>query len=415
MATHFSRWKFKHPRPDDFFQEASEVAGQDLTWYFDQVYRSSNVFDYGVQTLKSVPAGPRFRTSVVVRRYGEAMFPVDVLVTFADGEKVTERWDGRDRWKLFTYDRSAKAATAQVDPNRVLLLDVNYTNNSRTLTPKGRRSRHQMVDEVDGLAAGCPAFLRVLRMTTTPFAACRHGIGRVLRAPAILAGVWVLTLLVSLPLALGLRSMLEQHLGSSLAADTAVSGVNYDWWQEFSDQATGIGVTFKPTIIGFGAVLDNLSAFVDNEHRPVVIVGAAAAYVVLWIFLAGGIIDRYARERATRAAGFFAACGVFFFRFLRLAVVMGIVYGILFRYVHGWLFDTLYPRLVRDVTVERTAFFMRVGLYLVFGLLVGCVQPDLRLREGACRRRGSAQHGRRDSRRRAFRAAQRRRCDRRST
>jgi len=29
--------------------------------------------------------------------------------------------------------------------------------------------------------------------------------------------------------------------------------VNSDWMQEFADQATGLGVTFKPTIIGFGA------------------------------------------------------------------------------------------------------------------------------------------------------------------
>jgi len=205
---------------------------------------------------------------------------------------------------------------------------------------------------------------------TTPFSAWRDGMRRVRRAPAILVGVWALTVLVSLPLALGLRGMIEQHLGSSLAADTAATGVNYDWWQEFSDQATGLGVTFKPTIIGFGAVLDNLSAFVDNDHRPVVIVGAAAAYVVLWIFLAGGIIDRYARDRATRAHGFFAASGVFFFRFLRLAVVMWAIYALLFGYLHPWLFGNLFPRITRDFTVERNAFAVRVALYVLFGLLV---------------------------------------------
>ena len=52
----------------------------------------------------------------------------------------------------------------------------------------------------------------------TWFAAWRDGIRRVNRAPAILAGVWVLTVLVSLPLVLALRGMIEQHLGSSLAA-----------------------------------------------------------------------------------------------------------------------------------------------------------------------------------------------------
>jgi hypothetical protein len=49
--------------------------------------------------------------------------------------------------------------------------------------------------------------------------------------------------LVSLPLTLALRAMLARHLGASLAADTAASGVNYDWMQEFSEQASGLGTT----------------------------------------------------------------------------------------------------------------------------------------------------------------------------
>ncbi|MGE5243791.1 MAG: M1 family metallopeptidase [Betaproteobacteria bacterium] len=137
MATHFVRWRFRHPRPQDFFDVASEVSGRDLGPFFDQVYRSSNTFDYGVQELTSTPLGGEFRTNVVVRRYGEAIFPVDVAVTFRNGERIVEHWRGRSRWKLYTYDRAAQALEAEVDPNRVLLLDVNYTNNSRTLAPKG--------------------------------------------------------------------------------------------------------------------------------------------------------------------------------------------------------------------------------------------------------------------------------------
>jgi hypothetical protein len=202
------------------------------------------------------------------------------------------------------------------------------------------------------------------------FAAWIEGVRRVNRAPAILAGVWALTLLVSVPLAVAMRSLLAQHLGASLAADTAASGVNYDWMQEFSEQASGLGTTFKPTIIGFGAVLDNLSAFLDATSRPVAIVGAAAVYIVLWIFVAGGIIDRYARDRPLRAFGFFAGAGGLFFRFLRLAAVQALVYTVLFGALHSWLFDALYPRLTREMTVERTAFAVRVGLYLVFGVAV---------------------------------------------
>ena len=136
LSAQFAAWKFKHPTPTDFFAIADNLSGRDLGWYFDQVYRSSNVFDYGVQELKSERDGDQYRASIVVRRHGEAIFPVDVLVTFARGESVTEHWDGKDRWKLYTYDRPAPVVSAQVDPNRVLLLDVNYTNNSRTLEPK---------------------------------------------------------------------------------------------------------------------------------------------------------------------------------------------------------------------------------------------------------------------------------------
>jgi hypothetical protein len=137
LSTYFSRWKFGHPKPADFFAVVNEVTGRDFTWYFDQVYRSSNVFDYGVDELKSVADGKGFRTSVVARRYGEATFPVDVVTRFENGRTTTEHWDGLDRWKDYSYDGESRAVSAEVDPERVLLLDVNYTNNSKSLTPKG--------------------------------------------------------------------------------------------------------------------------------------------------------------------------------------------------------------------------------------------------------------------------------------
>ena len=203
-----------------------------------------------------------------------------------------------------------------------------------------------------------------------PFSALRDGIGRVNRAPVILFSVWTLTWLVSLPLSIALNGMLEQHLGSSLVAETAASGVNSDWIQEFADQATGPAVTLTPAILGFGAAMDNLSAFADHTARPAAIVGAGAAYAVIWMLIAGGIIDRYARDRATRAHGFSAASGVFFLRFLRLAVVQWIVYAILFGVVHPWLFGSAYAQLTRNVSVERTAFLVRAACYGVFGIFV---------------------------------------------
>jgi hypothetical protein len=136
MSTFFHRWKFRHPQPEDFFQALNEASRQDLTWFFDEAHRGSNVFDYGVQELLSERVGGAYRTTVVVRRFGEAMFPVDVVTTFRGGARSKERWDGRDRRRIYVYERPEQAVMAQVDPDRVLLLDVNYTNNSRTIEPR---------------------------------------------------------------------------------------------------------------------------------------------------------------------------------------------------------------------------------------------------------------------------------------
>jgi hypothetical protein len=51
-----------------------------------------------------------------------------------------------------------------------------------------------------------------------------------------------------------------------------------------------------------------------------------AEYIVVGSFLLGGIIDRYARARPTRAFGFFGACGRHFGAMLRLAAIEVLLY-----------------------------------------------------------------------------------------
>ena len=196
------------------------------------------------------------------------------------------------------------------------------------------------------------------------------GIGRVLSAPVLVAGVYLLTLLLAAPLTLALHDAIASHLGASVAAEQAAAGVHWAWWEEFQAQARGFERTFTPSIIGFGAVLSNLSAFVDGAAPSGGLAVAVAFYLAAWTFLAGGVLDRLARRRRLGAAAFFAACGTYFFRFLRLAVVAGLAYWLLFDLVHGWLLDDLYQAVTRGVTVERTAFVVRLAGYALFGALV---------------------------------------------
>jgi hypothetical protein len=161
LALFFERHTFRHPTPADFFAAVGEGAGTDLGWFFDEVHGTARVVDYGVERLTSerqAPAGYALRdgsrvplddrrataetytTELVVRRHGDAVLPVDIIVRFADGYEVEARWDGREAWRLWRWERAARAVSAEVDPQRVLLLDVNLTNNSYTLQPERHRA-----------------------------------------------------------------------------------------------------------------------------------------------------------------------------------------------------------------------------------------------------------------------------------
>ena len=76
LSTYYARYAFKHPEPKDFFAVVNEVSGRDMTWFFDQVYRSSSIFDYGVDALhQRARVGSR-----LLRRRREAAFSADERV-----------------------------------------------------------------------------------------------------------------------------------------------------------------------------------------------------------------------------------------------------------------------------------------------------------------------------------------------
>ncbi len=83
---------------------------------------------------KSPPAR-EFSSTVTVSRLGEITLPVTLLVRFDDGSEVTEQWDGRGRTTSFHYQRTARVVRAEVDPDHVLAMDIDFNNNSRTVAP----------------------------------------------------------------------------------------------------------------------------------------------------------------------------------------------------------------------------------------------------------------------------------------
>ncbi len=203
-------------------------------------------------------------------------------------------------------------------------------------------------------------------------AAFLDGLRRAAAAPMLLVGLWAATLAAALPLGLLLFLGIAGDLGQSATSVAVAEGWDEMWWIEFRATANAVEGTFGPWVIGFAAALFNLSNLLDAQ-APGAATLPAIVWFLAWIFLAGGVIDRLARQRPIGSAAFFSACGGFVWRFARLGVIAAIAYGALFLWVRPWLFGDVYASLTRDVTVERTWALSRFGLYLVFGGLLAAV------------------------------------------
>ena len=90
----------------------------------------------------------------------------------------------------------------------------------------------------------------------------------------------------------------------------------------------------------------------------------AIAGFMLWAFLSGGILDRYARDRPTRARGFFGACGAHVSAMLRLGVLIVIA--------HKVLHDTLGAR-------AGNPYVLAVAVLLLSIVLIVAVYGQIRL------------------------------------
>lgn len=198
------------------------------------------------------------------------------------------------------------------------------------------------------------------------------GIGRVVRAPILIAGVYFFNLVAAAPLALAMRDILRDSLGASLKANAMLRGFDLGWHGEFSAASSGLADTFGPGVTGILPVLSNLERLFDGRvlQQNWVILFAGIIYLFAWAFFAGGIIDRYAQPEAPRLrVRFFSHCAEYFPGFTQLLLLALVYYWAVFRYVAGPL-QRWVESATREVTVERTVMMYTLGVYALAGLLL---------------------------------------------
>jgi hypothetical protein len=195
----------------------------------------------------------------------------------------------------------------------------------------------------------------------------------VVRAPALVLAIYVITMLSAVPFALVLGARVNAALGEQQVASEGAAQIDAEWWREYRLHATGLAATFTPAIIGVAAPLDALSGLLDGERPPLAMFGPVALYAVLWAFLWGGVLERFLQRRALGVRDFIAAGARSFVSFLALSAIALAIYAVLYVTVHRVLFGPVFAWLAAAGGSERAAFVWRVVLYAVFLALLFAV------------------------------------------
>ncbi len=182
------------------------------------------------------------------------------------------------------------------------------------------------------------------------------GFGRVVSSPGLIVWLWLVNLVVALPAAWVMTDSLRSSIGASLVDEKMTESFDMGWYGEFETKAKGLEATFTPTVTGVGAFYNNLESWLHGDLFKEFpgLVGIGLFYALLWALLLGGVLDRYSGGEFNLSR-LFSSGGRYFFRFIRLAVLSGVIYYLIYRF-SGWLFSRIEESVI-DITVERTIFF----------------------------------------------------------
>ena len=157
------RWRFDHPTAEDFFDAFRPLAIPGFEALVTGSFSGTSFVDFRIVSAScerqdprsgyddtgrlALPPGERkkgkteaegpFETEVVVGRDGDLVLPVEIALTFENGQVSRTRWDGREKWIRLRTVYSSRLARAEVDPTGTIVLDRDPFNNLRVLRPGG--------------------------------------------------------------------------------------------------------------------------------------------------------------------------------------------------------------------------------------------------------------------------------------
>lgn len=193
-----------------------------------------------------------------------------------------------------------------------------------------------------------------------------RGLKRVVKRWRLPVALLLVSFLFALIPTLLVSDQLEESLSGSGAAERMKESYDDQWFQEFEASSSGLASEFEPSVMGIGAVFGALNRFLGGElwQELSAISGLGLAYIVLWVFLSGGVLALFVDDDSVNFSKFVPGCGRYFFRFLRITLLVAVLYLLSYRYVFPWM-EEWTGLLLREVIDERVGFLWTLLKYFV--------------------------------------------------
>ncbi|HUS00778.1 MAG TPA: M1 family metallopeptidase, partial [Chitinophagaceae bacterium] len=132
FKTYIKKWAYKHPSPFDFFRIMENAGGEDLGWFWKQMFLENYKLDQSIKEVKYVKDDPANGALVTVDNLDQMAMPLYLEYETVSGKKETvkypvEIWQNTASW-VIKLNTTEKLKTVTIDPNRVFP-DVKYENN----------------------------------------------------------------------------------------------------------------------------------------------------------------------------------------------------------------------------------------------------------------------------------------------
>lgn len=128
---YFDRWKFRHPYPEDVKKVYGEVSGKNLSWFFDELIKTTAPIDYKICSVRKSQCANSFTGDcweVEVKNKGGVNSPYSISAV-KDGKVVSTAWfdgkSGTSKVNIYTIDFDQVKIDAE---NKIP--DINRQNNT---------------------------------------------------------------------------------------------------------------------------------------------------------------------------------------------------------------------------------------------------------------------------------------------